>query len=76
MTIKLRVRRIGNSLGFTMPKAVVDLLRVKEGDDLHVVAEPGVGIRLSPYDPSFEATVNAFEGTRTKYRNALRELAK
>lgn len=76
MTAKLRVRRIGNSLGFTMPKAVVDLLRVKEGDELHVVAEPGVGIRLSPYDPSFEATVKAFEGTRAKYRNALRELAK
>jgi len=76
MNARLRVRRIGNSLGFTMPKAVIDLLRVKEGDELHVVAEPGAGIRLSPYDPSFEATVKAFETTRTRYRNALRELAR
>lgn len=76
MNAKLRVRRIGNSLGFTMPKAVVDLLRVKEGDELHVVAEPGSGIRLSPYDPSFEAAVEAFATTRSRYRNALRELAR
>lgn len=76
MTSTLRVRRIGNSYGFTMPKAIVDHLRVKEGDALHAVMEPGGGLRVSPYDPAFEATVNALERTRKKYRNALRELAK
>jgi len=76
MSDKLKVRRIGNSLGVTMPKKISDHLRVKEGDMLHVIAEPGAGIRLSSYDPAFEATVKAFERTRSKYRNALRELAK
>ncbi len=76
MTDTLKVRRIGNSLGITMPKRISDHLRVKEGDTLHVIAEPGAGIRLSPYDPSFQATVKAFARTRAKYRNALRELAK
>jgi putative addiction module antidote len=76
MTSTLRVRRIGNSYGFTMPKAMVDHLRVKEGDALHAVMEPGGGLRVSPYDPAFEATVKALERTRKKYRNALRELAK
>jgi antitoxin MazE len=75
MTGKLRVRRIGNSLGFTMPKAMADLLRVKEGDTLHAVVEGGA-IRVTPYDPSFEEAVKAYEATRTKYRNALRTLAK
>ncbi len=76
MPSTVKVRRIGHSLGFIVPKAIIDHLRVKEGDTLHIVAERGAGIRLSPYDPSFEATVKAFEGTRVKYRNALRELAK
>lgn len=76
MTSTLKLRRIGNSLGFIVPKELSDHLRVKEGDTLHVIAEPGAGLRLSLYDPSFEATVKAFERTRSKYRNALRELAK
>ena len=75
MTGTLRVRRIGNSLGFTVPKAMADFLRVKEGDALHAVADGGA-IRITPYDPSFEAAVKAFGGTRAKYRNALRTLAK
>lgn len=74
MTSTLRVRRIGHSLGFTVPKAMADLLRIKEGDDLHAVAENGA-IRLTPYDPKFEATVKALGRTRGKYRNALRALA-
>lgn len=75
MTGTLRVRRIGNSLGFTVPKAMADLLKVKEGDTLHAIAEGGA-LRITPYDPSFEAAVKAFGSTRAKYRNALRVLAK
>jgi len=76
MTGTLKLRRIGNSLGFIVPREMSDLLRVKEGDTLHVIADPNGGLRLSLYDPSFESTVKAFERTRDKYRNALRELAK
>lgn len=72
----LTVRKIGNSLGFTVPKSISDHLRVKVGDTLHAVVEPGGGLRVSPYDPEFEVTVKALERTRSKYRNALRALAK
>jgi putative addiction module antidote len=75
VTSTLKVRRVGHSLGFTVPKALADQLRLKEGDTLHAVAENGA-IRLTPFDPTFEATVKAFERTRAKYRNAFRELAK
>jgi len=34
------------------------------------------GIQITPYDPQFEAAMKAFEYTRRKYRNALKELAK
>jgi hypothetical protein len=49
---------------------------VKEGDTLHAVIDPQGGVRLTPFDPQFEAAIAAFEQTRRKYRNALRALAK
>lgn len=76
MSTTLKLRKIGNSLGLIVPKEISDLLHVKEGDELHLVAEPGGGVRLTPYDPTFDAAMKAFERTRSKYRNALRELAK
>ncbi len=72
----LTVRKIGNSIGFTVPKAIADQLRVKPGDTLHAVVEPGGSLRVTPFDPAFEATVKAVERTRSRFRNALRELAK
>jgi putative addiction module antidote len=76
MGTKLKVRRIGNSLGVILPKEEFERLGVKEGDALYVVEAPGVGISLTPYDPDFEAAMEAYEQTRRRYRNALRELAK
>ena len=76
MATKLKVRKIGNSLGVILPKEEFERLGVKEGDALYVVDAPGMGIGLTPYDPDFEAAMTAFEETRRRYRNALRELAK
>jgi len=73
---KLKLRKIGNSLGFIVPKKVTDALRVREGDALYVVADRGGELRLTPCDPGFDGAMKAFERTRRKYRNALRELAK
>lgn len=72
---KLKVRKIGNSLGTTLPQEVLRKLNVAEGDSLFVTETPQ-GVQLTAYDPSFEAAMQAFEKTRKKYRNALRELAK
>lgn len=76
MTIHaLKLRKIGNSLGLIIPRELQGNLRVREGDTLFTsVTEQG--IQLTPYDPEFETTMQAFERTRSKYRNALRELAK
>ena len=76
MTAPLKLRKIGNSLGLIVPKELSDLLHVKEGDTLHAVIDPQGGVRLTPFDPQFEAAMAAFEQTRRKYRNALKELAK
>jgi putative addiction module antidote len=76
MTVTLKIRKVGNSLGLIVPKEVSDQLRLKEGDSMHATIELGGEMRLTPYDPNFKKALEAFERTRGKYRNALRELAK
>jgi len=75
MATTLKVRRIGNSLGVILPKEVAEQLHVGEDDTFHYVVSPD-GLQLTPYDPQFDAAMDAFEQTRRKYRNALRKLAK
>lgn len=75
MTTTVKLRKIGNSLGLILPKEIAEQLHVGEGDLLHVIPDAD-GARLTPYDPGFEAAMEAFEHTRRKYRNALRALAK
>jgi len=75
MAATLKVRKIGNSLGVILPKEVADRLHVGEDDILHYVVDKD-GLQLTPYDPQFDASMDAFEQTRRKYRNALRALAK
>jgi len=72
---KVKVRKVGNSLGAILPGEVAARLRVKEGDTLSVTETPD-GIQLSPYDPDFEEAMEAFEKVRARYRNAMRRLAK
>jgi putative addiction module antidote len=72
---KIKVRKIGNSLGLILPKEVADQLHVGEDDTVHYVVATN-GLHLTPFDPHFDAAMEACEHTRRKYRNALRALAK
>ncbi len=73
--VQLTVRKVGNSLGVTLPAQAAHTLRVKEGDKLYLTEAPG-GFRLTAYDPSFAETMELAEGFTKRYKNALRELAK
>jgi len=73
--VQLTVRKVGNSLGVTLPAQAAQALGVKEGDKLFLTEAPE-GFRITPYDPDFEETMKASEGFMRRYRNALRELAK
>lgn len=75
MAAKLKVRKIGNSVGLILPKEVAEQLRVGEDDTVHYVVDTN-GLHVTPFDPDFDAAMEAFEETRRKYRNALRTLAK
>jgi putative addiction module antidote len=69
------LRKIGNSVGFILPKSELDALGVKEGDNLFLVRGPD-GLRLVPNDPKFAAAVEDARDYMRRHRDAMRELAK
>lgn len=73
--VQLTVRKVGNSLGVTLPAQAAQALHVKEGDKLFLTETPG-GFRVTPYDPSFAETMEVAEDFMSRYKNALRNLAK
>ena len=73
--VRLTVRKVGNSLGVTLPAQAAQALHVKEGDQLFLTEAPG-GFLVTPYDPEFEGTMGVAEKFMRRYRNALRDLAK
>ncbi len=73
--VQLTVRKVGNSLGLTLPGEAAQALGVKEGDKLFLTQAPD-GFHITPYDPDFAETMKAAEDFMGRYRNALRELSK
>ena len=72
----LKIRQVGNSLGVVLPKDLLAKLNVKDGDSLFVVETPDGSLKITPYDPEFDAQIRAAREGMKEYRNALRELAK
>ncbi|HZJ09539.1 MAG TPA: hypothetical protein VFD39_07590 [Trueperaceae bacterium] len=70
-----QVRKIGNSFGIILNKALLQELEVDEGDTLFVI-KTADGIRLTSYDPDFAEAMDAGRAYMKQHRDALRELAK
>ena len=75
MVKQVKVRRVGGSVGTTLPKDMADRLHVEPGDTLLAV-ETEQGILLTPYDPVTHEALGIAAAATKRYRNALRELAK
>jgi putative addiction module antidote len=75
MTRELILRRVGGSIGATLPKDMAERLHLAAGDRVLAV-ETDRGILLTPYDPTTERALGIAARAARKYRNALRELAK
>jgi putative addiction module antidote len=75
MTIQLKLRKVGNSVGIVLTKEILNHLKVKEGDTL-TLTEAQDGIRITTSDPEFDKTMKVFENLNARYRHTLRELAK
>ncbi|MFN7164948.1 MAG: AbrB/MazE/SpoVT family DNA-binding domain-containing protein [Hyphomonas sp.] len=72
---RLKIRKLGNSLGVVLPKDVLEQLKVKEGDTLNVVAAP-TGITLSVSDEEVDRLMEMAERIMDENREVLRALAK
>ena len=73
MIKKVVARKAGGSLTVALPAAVVDRMGLEPGQPLWAVEQLG-GLLLTPYDPSFERTVDEYRRGATRYREALRVL--
>ena len=74
-TPTITFRKIGNSIGATFPKEVVDAAGISEKSTWHVV-QTSEGLLLKEYDEAFEKGMAAYREIAEQYKNALRELAK
>lgn len=87
----IKLHKIGNSLGATFPKEVLEQLNLQEGDALTlVILEDGFKLTFdrerrslaSPgfqsrgtSDPEFDRMIAAYQQGASQYRNAMKELA-
>ncbi|MDB5501779.1 MAG: transcriptional regulator/antitoxin, MazE [Tardiphaga sp.] len=76
MTMKVEIKKIGNSDGLLLPKELMQRLDLKRGQELHVTELAGGGLQLMPYDPDFEETMKIADQTMDQYRDTLAALAK
>jgi len=72
----LQIRKIGNSIGFILPKEMAARLNLKEGDKLFPIERPGGGLILTPHDPDFERAMTVARRGMKHYHTALAKLAK
>ena len=71
----IKIRKVGNSYGFTIPKELMEKYHLEEGEELHLIEQKD-GFTLTPYDPEFEEWTESFEKTNKKFKNTLKELSK
>ncbi len=73
--MKLKLRKIGNSIGITFPKEILDKLQVNEGEELYLT-ETLDGVELSVWNPEFQQVMEAAEVVTCGHFNCMNELAK
>ncbi|MDZ7720197.1 MAG: hypothetical protein U5K72_15385 [Balneolaceae bacterium] len=73
--METKIRKIGNSLGITLTKQLIDELHLKNGDTL-TIKKKGSNLELIPVDREFNEWAEAYREANTDYKDVLKELAK
>lgn len=74
--MKLRYGKTGNSVCLVLPKEVAAELKAVPGEHVFLVKDEDGTQRLTPYDPEFENKMEIAKNIMSRYKNALRALAK
>jgi putative addiction module antidote len=72
----LHLRKIGNSVGFILPKELLARLNLKEGDKFYPVEQPDGSLKLSPFNPKHARTMEIARQVMHEYRDTFAVLAK
>ena len=73
--IKLKVTKIGNSLGVVLPKEALARLKVEQGGSLFLTELPD-GYRVIAFDETIVEQVNEGRDFMREFRETFRALAK
>ncbi len=74
--VEHKLTTVGSSLGFIVPKAAQDHLKIENGDTIWLTEAPDGTLSLTPYSPDFERQMKLAEQIMDENRDALRALAK
>jgi len=75
MVRNVKLRRMGGSVGATLPKDLAERFRMSPGDEV-IAVETADGILLTPYDADLEEALEIAAEAQGKHQSALRRLAK
>ncbi|MEO1801722.1 MAG: AbrB/MazE/SpoVT family DNA-binding domain-containing protein, partial [Cyanobacteria bacterium J06629_2] len=73
--VKLKITKIGDSLGVGLTPEILEEMNVGEGDTLYVTQTDN-GIYLTPHDPEFKEVMETAQDITQRYSQAMKELAK
>ncbi|KMP12149.1 transcriptional regulator [Candidatus Nitromaritima sp. SCGC AAA799-A02] len=73
--MKLKLTKMGNSVGMVLPKEIRDKMKLTSGDAVYLTETPE-GYNITPYDPEFSQQMDVARKVMKKRRAVLRELAK
>ncbi len=71
---KLKLIKIGNSVGVVLPKEVLATMNVAPGDELVLTRETD-GVHLTPYSADIEKQIEVGRDVMRRYRHTLKKLA-
>ena len=73
--MRLKLTKIGNSIGMVLPKEIRDRMKLGAGDSVYLTETPE-GYKISPYDEEFARQIEIGRKVMKDYRQVLHELAK
>ena len=75
MVKEIAARRVGGSIGTTLPKDMAERLHIEPGDRLFAIETEG-GILLTPFDPVAQKALAIAAEAAKQFRGSLHELAR